>query len=287
MKLLVQETVVSEEVPNKVLANNQAVLLKDGIKHWPAISKWNVDYFEKICPDIEVVIKYFENKEVRFQKSSMAEYAVQFRAYKNSEIGSKSIPYCHDIPIFLKSEALLNDIEQFPGELLPEFYREKWWYFVQFFASPAGAITPLHFDTLRTNNLFFQIKGTKRFTLIPWQQKKHCLRKGWRWFDYDPTLSENGNDNQHIEATSVEVSSGDILIMPAGMLHHVQSLDDCISFNIDYHNKVSVLKSFLYIFDNIPAENLRYNWLCLKGLFFGMSHDKFYPRYQSYLNYIS
>ena len=275
----------------KQLIVNNAVVYRGLTKSWPATKQWTPDYFKETCPEVEVTIKYFTQSEVRTENSTMLDYVNKFQRYKSndSSVGMDNIPYCHDIPIFLQSQKLIRDVNPFPSSVLPVFYRQNWWKFVQFFMSPAGAVTPLHFDTLRTNNLFFQIKGCKKFTLIPWDERELCSRKGWRWFNYDPEKKEHSSspDYSSINTTTVEVHEGDVLVMPAGMLHHVRSLTDCVSFNIDFHTHHSVLKSFKRPKDKMPIENYYYNWLCFRGLFLKMGHEHFFSKYKPYLNYIS
>ncbi|MCF2825926.1 MULTISPECIES: cupin-like domain-containing protein [unclassified Pseudoalteromonas] len=265
------------------LKEGKAVVLRGLIKQWPAVNLWSPTYFKNQFPQLEVTIKYFGAQNIRTQHTTMQRYVDILKAFQAGKSGHE-IPYCHDIPIFLQTQDLLQDIGTFPSTILPSFYREQWWKFVQFFMSPSGAVTPLHFDTLRTNNLFFQVAGKKRFTLVPWHQRSDCHRRGWRWFDHNP---EQALDSDIIEHRRVEIDGGDVLIMPAGMLHHVRTLTDSISFNIDYHTKATAFSALTRVIEKMPRENLYYNAVSLLGLAGFMRHDAFFKRYRSYLNYIS
>ncbi|MBE0361874.1 hypothetical protein PULV_a4251 [Pseudoalteromonas ulvae UL12] len=267
----------------------KAQLYKGAISNWPAVGKWSVNYFENSCPNVRVSIKYFRPGAIEIEQATMKEFANRLGLSKRNNTAVSDMPYCHDVPLFLEMKELTQDIVNFPSELLPTFYRNDWWKFAQFFVSPKGAVTPLHFDTLRTNNIFFQIKGRKRFTLISWSDRKLCERKGWRWFDIDPEDSETQQrlKNAGVNVAQVEVGAGDMFFMPAGMLHHVRSLDECISFNLDFHTKQSVARSFLGIKENMPRENIYFNWLTFKGLVLGMNRTRFFEKYRPYLNYVS
>ncbi|TNH44376.1 cupin-like domain-containing protein [Photorhabdus luminescens] len=285
MSRVVELTKFNQLEFHHALARGYAIVYRGLLQNWPAIKQWNSEYFQDKCSQIDVVIKFFDANGVRSEQAKMYRYLEILNAYKKGEMGN-DIPYCHDIPIFLQAQQLLDDVGDFPLTILPKLYRNEWWKFAQFFMSPVGAITPLHFDTLRTNNLFFQIKGSKRFSFIPWEEREACARRGWRWFEYNPEI-QNVGEIANINKSTVEVHQGDILIMPAGMLHHVRTLTDSISFNIDFHTRASALVSFKSIKEKMPRENLYYNWLSLCGLLGLMKRESFFEKYRPYLNYIS
>jgi Cupin-like domain len=193
------------------------------------------------------------------------------------------------VAIFNTFPELVNDISHEVKNYFSSYYGQHWWSYMQFFMSVSGHVTPLHFDTLMTNNTFFQIKGKKRFILIPWDQRDCCYMKSWRWSDVDPSKPDL---NKHIKFSEaqpqvVDVEGGDILFMPSGMLHCVETLSFSISFNIDWHSQKSVVrgvKSFMY---GAPWKNVYYNMLIYSGLKFKVPEKVIYKYYRSYLGYIS
>jgi len=154
---------------------------------------------------------------------------------------------------------------------------------------PSGSVTKLHFDTLRTHNLFFQLKGRKVWTLLPAAAHAQCGRTRWRWFDIDPErpdlhrFPEYGN----LEPVTVEVDAGDLLYIPPGTLHHVRSLDACMSFNIDFHTPRSVVDSFRYVHKGMPREVLYFNFISFLGLVLKLPESSLFRFYKPYLNYVS
>jgi hypothetical protein len=289
--VIVEKTQFDSMQFKKIFLNKQAVIYRNQIKSWPAITKWKPEYFSDKCGSIPIVAKTFSDKNVHVQQMNMKEYVEMVNCFKaeHGENSDKIGPYCHDIPIFTLAKQLTEDIGKFPSEILPDWYAKNWSRYVQFFMSPKGSVTPLHYDTLITNNLFFQIKGNKRFTILTYKNSKHCYRRGWRWFDVDPEKVDLNKYPQFkdAEVSSVEVNAGDMFYMPPGMLHHVRSLNDCISFNIDFHTLTSVLKSFLSIPKGMPKQNIYYNYLTLKALLNKSGGDQVFERYKNYLNYIS
>ncbi|PAX99277.1 hypothetical protein CKO50_21870 [Pseudoalteromonas sp. HM-SA03] len=280
----------SNDFKEQCLSSNTA-LFENGAKNWPAIEKWDLNYFEKTCPNIPVVTKVFSDSKIDVKNMSMGEYVKIIKEFKRKEGNDtdKVAPYCHDVPIFLLAKELLEDIGDFPKDVMPDWYAQDWSRFAQFFVSAKNSVTPLHFDTLLTHNLFFQIKGKKIFTIIRPEHEHLCYRKKWRWFSVDPENPDYDKypNFKNVKVDKVEVNSGDIFYMPPGTIHHVRSLEDSISFNVDFHTFDSVLKSFFSAFKGMPKENHYYNYQSLKALLFKPNNDVLFNKYKSYLNYIS
>ncbi len=199
---------------------------------------------------------------------------------------AEEVLYCHDVPILSWIPSLKEDLQPFPVDLLPPFYRKNWDRYVQFFMGPKNSWTPLHFDCLLTNNIFFQIYGKKLFYFIDKDFQKVCERYDYRWFKYNPENSQE-DGNQKIPVQSIIAEAGDLLYIPPGYLHAVKGLSDSISFNIDFHTPTSVLKSFSGIFDRMPAQNVYYNMLIFMGVCLGIPESIVYRYYRTYLNYVS
>ncbi|AUI88214.1 hypothetical protein BS333_17825 [Vibrio azureus] len=290
MSIIERNYFESSEFQHLCLGKHTSVF-RGAVADWPAVNKWSLDFFAQSYPNIPIVTKIFGQEGIKSKNMSMGQYASIIGKLKISqdEKKNRSIPYCHDVPIFLLEKALLNDIGWFPSEVLPDWYAKNWSRYAQFFVSNKGNVTPLHFDTLLTHNLFFQIKGEKVFTIIHPRDGRYCYRKGWRWFDVDPDNPDYDKfpDFKHAKVEHITVRSGDIFYMPPGTLHQVRSLDDGISFNVDFHTLNSVFQSFLGCFKGMPLVNLRYNSQVFKALSLGDGNDQCFERYKSYLNYIS
>ena len=272
--------------------DKKPLLLKGFTTESRCIQKWSLDYFSQHFAGLQIATKEFMPEQIKVHHTTMGEYITSLRNYFAKMEQGKACslpPYCHDIPIFNIAPALIKDVEGFPSNWLPKWYQTNWWLFCQFFMSVEGSVTPLHFDTLRTHNLFFQVQGRKRFTLIPWEKSKACDRRGWRWFNADPEASEHNNPHNFdsVPRVIVDVEPGDILYMPAGTLHHVRSLDFCISFNIDFHTRASLLQTVPAIANGMPLENIYYNLLSALGVVCGLPQKLLFPLYRKYLNYIS
>jgi hypothetical protein len=269
------------------------VLISGFTHNWEAFKKWSPAYFKKIASHTKIPVKEFGiSNGIKSSSWTMGQYADFLENYDKSNEKKKvdtPPPYCHDVPIFGLIQELVQDIQPFPLNYLPRWYWHAWWQYLQFFMGPSNSITPLHFDCLLTNNLFFQIIGRKRFTIIPAEDSEYCYRHAWRWFMVDPENPDFNKYPQYRKARPIEVivNPGDILYLPPGTLHHVRSLDTSISFNIDWHTKRSSLKGLAAIFRGMPAQNVYYNFLSAAGLVFNIPSQIVFPFYKSYLNYVS
>ena len=273
------------------VARGLPVLISGKTTGWPALDKWSPEYFGKRAADLPIVIKEYGRegniKAAKWRMSDYVSFLIEHGA--NVEVDAETVPYCHDIPIFGMIPGLFEDATPFPLDYLSPWYRDRWWRYVQFFMGPANSVTPLHFDTLLTHNLFVQVVGRKRFTIVAPEDAKHCGRRGWRWFDVNPEQPDLKRFPEYKNARPVEVlvSPGDMLYLPPHTLHHVRSLDVSISFNIDFHTTSSALKGVVAALRGMPAKSVYYNLLSTMGVVFRLPPDLIFPLYKSYLSYVS
>lgn len=269
------------------------VLISGVIQDWSSLNKWSAEYFKLIAPSFAISVKSFSSeKEIKTKKLLMEEYVNLLEAYEIKKKRGQATnlpPYCHDLPLFSLVPSLVEDVQRFPLDYLPKWYHYKWWRYCQFFFGCSDSITPLHFDCLLTNNLFFQVVGRKQFTILMPEDAKYCYRHSWRWFKVNPENPDLDKYPQYENARPIKfiVNPGDILYMPPGTLHHVRSLDMSISFNIDWHTKKSALNGIVASLKGMPTKNVYYNFLITMGLRFNLPPQIIFLFYKSYLNYVS
>jgi len=286
---VIQGAVSAKEFSN-LLKEGKPVLLKGAIKDWKACKTWDLSYFKELPNDKLFVVKGADLIDGETTKMKLKEYVSHLEKFIEGKSGKDRPPYLHDVGMFNIIPELVNDVSsEYIKEYLPKFYHKNWWKYVQFFMSVKGHVTPLHFDTLMTHNLFFQVKGTKRFTLIPWNQKDACYMKKWRWSEVDPNNPDFKRFEKYADVAPVvvDVEGGDILLMPTGTLHHVESTSFCISFNIDWHSKSSVLKGMYSYFQGAPKQNFMYNFYMFLAIWIKVPEKYIWSYYKSYLSYIS
>ena len=272
------------------------LLVKGYGYRWNASKTWDSNYFKQRLGATSIQTKRFAGGgKILLEHTRVDEYLDRLERFEQTNsLGAQSIhverpAYWHDVPIFQIFPELLEDVQPFEPELLPAFYRRNWSQYVQFFMGPSGSVTKLHFDTLRTHNLFFQVRGRKIWTLLPPAAYAKCGRTRWRWFDVDPEKPDLQQfpDYGYLRPVTVMVDPGDLLYLPPGTLHHVRSLDACISFNIDFHTPRSVLNSFRFAHKGMPREVLYFNFISFLGLVLKLPESALFRFYKPYLNYVS
>ncbi len=267
------------------------VLIKGMMKDWQALN-WSKAYFKEVGTTMKVPVKTGDISSGKKETFLLSEYISRIEAYEQRLHENKNAPapgYLHDYPFFYVHNQFAADIEPFPKELFPAWYHKNFQNYIQFFVGATGSCTPLHFDTLCTHNLFFQVVGKKKFFLIPQTHKEACGMKSWRWATFNPLEPDYAAfpAAKDVSVYEVTVDAGDILYIPSGMLHQVHGLSFSVSFNIDWHTPRSVVKGMSGIFKGAPKQNLYYNWLIFLGVVCKVPPRNIFNYYKSYLNYVS
>lgn len=273
--------------------NQKPVLMSGRLSHLPATSRWSLAHLASLVPDLEVRLKTGDVAQGVTTTVRLEEYCrtVEEWEEKVAVFGDVGPPpaYMHDVPLISLIPQLRYDLEPFPTELFPKLFRDQWWVFPQFFVGPSRAVTPLHFDTLLTHNLFFQFEGRKRFVMVDTTDRPRCYTYNWRWakVDVDAPDYERFPLFQGVKMKGCLVEAGDLLYIPPGTLHQVTSLTPSVSFNIDWHDRVSALRGLTAIRQGMPLQNLRYNVLFALGVWCRVPLRVLMPALRSYFVYIS
>ena len=288
----VRSAVTPDEFRADFVDGRVPLLLRGFVRGWPAVERWNLDRFQQIGRGKRVLTKDGYDTGARSEEWSLDEYARAVQRDEKARIAGldrSHLPYLHDVPLFLLVPELLDDVNAFPSHLLPPWYGHEWWKFCQFFMGPAGSGTPLHFDTLYTHNLFFQVTGAKRFTMVPASQRALCYVHDWRWSDVNTESPDYERHPlfHHADRVGVTLEAGDVLYLPPGTLHAVRNETATISFNIDWHTERSVRQGLSTVLSGAPLRNLYYNALLYLGVVLRVPRRVIYPLYRSYLNYVS
>jgi hypothetical protein len=293
-----RENLSTESFFTHYVAKNRPVVVSGALRNCLALSQWKIGYLRKISGDRTVTLKQGLNDEgvadLKTVTTRLNDYLDQVEIFEaqlqRKEVSARDRPpYLHDLPLLSVLPNAANDLDGFPSGYFPEWYQSNWIKYAQFFFGPSHSLTPLHFDCLLTHNLFFQVKGRKRFILLQYDQLSSCYRYKWRWCKVDAENPDFIRHPLYREAQIQEciVEPGDMLYMPAGMLHHVRSLDCSMSFNVDWHTRDSAISGVLALKQGMPVKNVYYNAVIALGQSIGLSATQVLPWYRSYLNYVS
>lgn len=276
------------------VAKGRPVLIKGALTETAAFANWTFDRVRHDAGDKTMLLKdWGPNGQILTRHMRIDAYLHEIERYEARRAAGDAAgarpAYLHDVPLTSVFPNAAADLAAFPHAFFPEWYGADWTAFAQFFLGPSTSVTPLHFDCLLTHNLFFQLRGRKRFIVLDHAQRNNCYVQDWRWCAVDPEVPNFDSHPLYRRATShqIVVEAGDVFFMPSGMLHHVRSLDAAMSFNVDWHTRESALEGALAVTRGMPLRNVYYNLLLAFGLWTGVSNRRLMPFYKSYLNYVS
>lgn len=147
----------SHEFKKDYVELGRPVIISGLISNWSSFDKWSLKYLKDLSPTLNIYAKKFSNQEIEICSLTMAKYIELIEIYQKEPENNALPPYCHDLPLFSLIPSLVEDVQPFPFDYLPRWYWYKWWRYCQFFLGSSNSITPLHFDCLLTNNIFFKL----------------------------------------------------------------------------------------------------------------------------------
>lgn len=278
----------------RYVARRRPVLIKGALNRTAAFERWSFDYLRETSGGDTAVLKDFTpDGRITTQTMTIGAYLDEIARFEErcaaGDLSVRRPAYLHDVPLTTVFRDAAADLSAFPQDFFPKWYGADWTAFAQFFLGPSTSVTPLHFDCLLTHNLFFQLRGRKRFTVLDHAELDKCYPYDWRWCKVDPEAPDYQKYPLYRDARAHEVlvEPGDVFFMPSGMLHHVRSLDAAMSFNVDWHTRDSVRDGVLAVTRGMPLKTAYYNLVLAAGLWTGVSNQRLMPFYKSYLSYIS
>ena len=109
------------------------------------------------------------------------------------------------------------------------------WAAPKMWIGPGGTVTPLHCDY--DDNLFAQVRGSKRFTLYAphHAEQLHTRKVNTVLYasKFDPERPDTSRfpEAAQLKALKCTVRAGEMLYLPAGWFHHVRAMDFSLSVN--------------------------------------------------------
>lgn len=212
-------------------AANRPVVLTGLVDHWPALSKWSLDYLDEAVGEAVVELQGERNsagdyelaKDRHKRGAPMRDVTAAIRAVDSSN--DFYLTAYNDTSNKVALARLWDDLG--PISILEERSPRDGFFWL----GPKGTLTPFHHDL--TNNLLVQVLGRKHVQMVPsWEVGRmrngvHCFsaRDPAEWDAADPA---HGGLPPKLEC---EIGPGDALFLPIGWWHHVEALDVSISMS--------------------------------------------------------
>jgi len=214
-------------------AANQPVILTDIIRSWPALTKWDLNYFRSGFGDEEIEImdhrssdpEYEVNMENHKVKTTFREFVTRIEtAGRTNDFYLVANNFLMDDTRFSR---LYSDVDCLPEYLDPNDLPGS----CSLWFGPAGTATMPHHDTI--NVFLCQILGRKQISLIPTLDTPLV-------YNYRGVFSEVNWDHPDLEQypafreaqrLEITLNAGEVLFIPIGWWHYITALDPSISIS--------------------------------------------------------
>lgn len=201
------------------------------LDHWPARTRWSLDYFRRILGNREVRVQWDRESDADYEGNAGAHGA--FRPF--SEIANRLADPEPSNDFYVTANnadenraafaGLYADVGDIPGILRPGGAQNGF-----IWIGPRGTVTPWHHDL--TNNLLVQFVGRKRVRMTAshdtplMRNHRHCF-SAWKTAELLPGPAAEGRP----AVLECEIGPGDALFLPIGWWHHVEGLDQHIGMS--------------------------------------------------------
>jgi Cupin-like domain len=220
------ENISPDEFKEKYYKPMKPLIIKNLAKKWPALQKWNWDYFIDKVGDKEVGV-YNNIKSDAYTPINTADAYMKFGDYlKKVKAGPLDLRIFL-FNIFQHAPQLTKDFT-WPEDIMQGFVKK----YPMLFVGGQGSITHMHFDIDMSHILHTQFIGRKRVLLFPFEEQYKLYRKPWEvlslanFANYQTAFDyENFPATRLARGYEVVLEHGDTLFMPAGYWHHMEYID--------------------------------------------------------------
>jgi hypothetical protein len=231
-----RSAVSTAEFRERYYAANRPVILTGTLKGNSAFLHWTPAHLRSLCGDATVEVMSDRDADANYEaNSTQHKTSVRFADYIDRVLsgGASNDYYLVANNKFFEqpdTRILCKDVPKLSRylERTPNSGRMFFWF------GPAGTVTPLHHDVM--NVLLAQLRGRKRFTLIPPDQTHHVYNQVGVYSAVDVERPDHERFPAFRRATPIRfvLEPGEVLFIPVGWWHHVRALD--LSMSISYTN---------------------------------------------------
>jgi LPS sulfotransferase NodH len=227
-----------DEFRDRYYAANRPVILEGLMENWRATHAWTPEYLKNVAGGATIEVMTNRNADPKYETNCQQHRReMRFAEYIDLVYSGRTTNDYYMVANngFLEraeAQPLLADIAPLPEYLKSSSGGKQ--CFLWF--GPGGTVTPLHHDT--GNILVAQVKGRKRYRLIPAAQWRYVYNRRGVFSDVDcerPDLKRHP-EFRHATVIDFELGPGEMLFIPVGWWHHVRALD--VSMTLSFTNFV-------------------------------------------------
>lgn len=269
MKIDRRSGLATDQFVADYLVTNRPAIITDAMAAWNDWSKWGPDYLNEElggCDvqvydnlfdlvDLKTMAEYLEENFGKPAGSISQEYVRWYTKFKEADFvwadeAFERIRKDWDHPYFLPSTSYVVPFCQPPNAVNAA---ETLFPYKGLFVSGAGARTRLHRDPWSSDAVLCQLYGSKALSLYAPDQD-HYLQNGKDFVDpQSPDLEKFPHFKEARLSYEDVLEPGEVLYIPGGWLHDVQSLTDSISVTWNFVHGVR-LDAFCKFMQENPSE---------------------------------
>lgn len=236
------DSITPKEFRKKYLRQNKPVIIRGGAKDWPAVGKWDLDFFSKNFGD-EVQPNIPTSGEEIFAKKQSGEKVDYYKLSDLQDSANKDKFYANFSPLVHKYKSLRDELKLDWLRQLQDKYSSLMMY--QLFMGAKGKKTDLHSEI--SSNLFVMISGVKKWAMCSPQynefleipiSREPCFHSPVNFIE-----KTHLDIAQKINYFEFDLYEGDILFVPPYFWHQVVNETQSVGLAIKWHNPISYMKS--------------------------------------------
>ena len=224
------KSITKEDFIKHYFKPQKPVVIERFIEHWPAFSKWNLDYIKDIAGDKTVPL--YDDRPVDFKDGFNEPHAkMKMRDYIDL---LKREPT--KFRIFLWNA--LKEIPQLQKDFtFPDFGLKLMKGLPMLFFGGTNSHTFMHYDIDLANIFHFHFEGKKQCILFDQKQNKHIYKIPHSLIVREDIDFSNPNFKkwpalQFAKGWECELNHGEILYMPEGYWHYMRYLTPGFSMSL-------------------------------------------------------
>ena len=222
-----RETISINDFYREFVSQNRPLILTGVVSTWPAFGKWNLEFFRTLESNSPVHLEKGNvlQDETQFERESFTAYIERLQSAGGADLDKA---YLSVFKIFEEFPELRADVD---FSLLDS---RKLKSSTVGWIGPAGTITGYHIDW--GDNILAQIEGRKQLHLAAPDQTPNMYVS--KKFDQGTTISQVDLHNidkdrfpqfLKVKHHQIVLHPGEMIFIPRGWWHHVESLDTSIS----------------------------------------------------------
>ena len=244
-----------DEFKNHFFKNSEPVVFREAAKEWPSCRKWDLNYFNEILGKKNVLLVDINGLTSKKTESGFEILPVADLVSNIKQGGEK---YLRFSPLIQHDASLVQDLNlDWLGKL-----KSRWSIGVTYYLFMGGKNTVTHLHCDQPCNLFIQVYGRKKWTLISVDQSHMVYPQATQtaYFKSEADLGIPLNDKHSlinkVKKWEVTLEPGDVLYIPPHVWHYVENLSETIAVGYRFSSiPAAIRSSSMFTFLRFCAQN--------------------------------